>query len=134
MVASGRAEAFGSGTTLGIGAELGSGRAVGSETAVGKGGITDGNGSTLATGTARVGTATVGRGATDGSAGRFGVCGVAVHATEASIATTTSGRMSNLPTSERSKSFANPPGAQRKQVVVAVQGARAGLTGQDGST
>ena len=79
MVASGRAEAFGSGTTLGIGAELGSGRAVGSETAVGKGGITDGNGSTLATGTARVGTATVGRGATDGSAGRFGVCGVAVH-------------------------------------------------------
>src|SRR5947207_528482 len=85
-------------------ADLGSGRAVGNETAVGKGGITDGNGSTLATGTARVGTATGVKGATDGTAGRFGVGGVGVHATEASSAKTTSGRMSNLPTSERSKS------------------------------
>ncbi len=134
IVASGRADSIGSGTKLGIAAELGSGRAVGNETAVGKGGITDGNGSTLATGTARVGTATGAKGATDGTAGRFGVGGVGVHATEASSAKTTSGRMSNLPTSERSKSFANRPGAQRKQVVVAVQGARAGLTGQDGST
>jgi len=134
IVASGRAAALGSGTTLGIGAELGIGRAVGNDTAVGKGGITDGNGSTLATSTARVGAATAGSGATDGSAGGFGACGVGVQATEATSAKTTSGRMSNLPTSERSKSFASRPGAQRKQVVVAVQGARAGLTGRERST
>src|SRR6266513_1628574 len=136
-VASGRAEALGSGRTLGIGAEVGSGRAVGTETAVGNAGIALGSGSTLATGTASVGTATGtasvgtatgGRGAREGSAGVLGPCGAAVHAADASSPKTTSRRMSNLPTGKRSKSFAIWPRAQRKWAVVAVQDARARLT------
>jgi hypothetical protein len=53
-----------------------------------------------------------------------------VHATDAISPKRTSERMSNLPTSERSKSFANRARVQRKQVVVAVQAARPRLTGR----
>ena len=111
-VASGRAEAIGRGTTLGIGAELGSGRAVGTDTAVGNGNALGSGAASV--GTASVGTATVGRAGSDGVAATSGVCGEAVHATDAISAKATSGRMSNLPTSERSKSFAIRPGPQRK--------------------
>jgi hypothetical protein len=124
IVLSGRADALGSGSTLGIGAELGRGRAVGTVTPVGRGGTATGRGTLLWSGAASVGTATPGR---DGTAGAVGVWGVAVQAMGASSAKTTSRRMSNLPTSKRSKSSANPTSLQRKWTVVAVQGARAGL-------
>ena len=116
-VASGRAEAIGRGTTLGIGAELGSGRAVGTDTAVGNGNALGSGAASVgiaSVGTASGGTATVGRGGSDGVAATSGVRGEAVHATDAISAKATSGRMSNLPTSERSKSFAIRPGRQRK--------------------
>jgi hypothetical protein len=130
IVESGRTEALGSGATSGIGAELGSGSAVGTDTAVGRGGITDGNGMRLGSGAASVGTATGGNGPSDGVAA-VGVTGAALHATDASSANKTSGRMTNLPTSERSKSFATERPTQRKQQVVAVQGARGRLTGPE---
>jgi hypothetical protein len=133
MVESGRAEADGRGMRLGIGADLGSGTGLGSETAVGRGkALVTGAGSVGAetVGTETVGTSIAGSGANDGVAAASGVRGEAVHATDASSAKRTSERMSNLPTSERSKSFANQARLQRKQVVVAVQAARPGLTGR----
>jgi hypothetical protein len=133
LVDSGRAAADGRGTRFGIGADLGSGTGLGSETAVGRGkALVTGAGSvgaeTVATET--VGTSIAGNGGNDGVAAASGVRGEAVHATDASSAKRTSERMSNLPTSERSKSFANQARLQRKQVVVAVQAARPGLTGR----
>ena len=127
MVESGRADADGRGTRFGIGTDLGSGTGLGSDAAVG-------NGTVLVSGTTSVGTETVGTaisgtGPKDGVAAS-GVRGEAVHATDAISAKRTSERMSNLPTSERSKSFARRPGTQRKQVVVAVQAARPRLTGR----
>jgi hypothetical protein len=61
-----------------------------------------------------VGIATAGSGASDGATGESGVRGDAVHAADTISAKATSGRMSNLPTSERSKSFANQARPQRK--------------------
>jgi len=137
-IESGRADADGRGTRFGIGADLGSGTGLGSETAVGRGkALVIGGGSvgtetvgTETVGTETVGTSITGSGATDGAAAASDVRGEAVHATDASSAKRTSERMSNLPTSERSKSFANQARLQRKQVVVAVQAARPGLTGR----
>ena len=112
-VASGRTAAVGSGRPLGIGAELGSGKAVGIETAVGRGSAVV-SGTALTTGGLIVGAATVGSGPSDGALTEPGVPGAAVHAADTISAKATSGRKSNLPTSERSKSFANRPHPQRK--------------------
>jgi len=128
MVESGRADADGRGTRFGIGTDLGSGTGLGSDAAVGKGTVLVSG--TTSVGTETVGTAISGTGPNDGVAAASGVRGEAVHATDAISAKRTSERMSNLPTSERSKSFARRPGTQRKQVVVAVQAARPRLTGR----
>jgi hypothetical protein len=117
MVESGRADADGI-TRFGIGTDLGSGTGLGSDAAVGKGtALVSG---TTSVGTETVGTETVGTeiagsaipgsGPNDGVAAASGVRGETVHATDAISAKRTSERMSNLPTSERSKSFASRPG------------------------
>ena len=104
---------MGSDTTLGIGAALGRGMAVGTDTAVGNGNAALGIG-TARVGTARVGTAAVGSGASEGATGESDVRGEAVHAADTISAIATSGRTSNLPTTERSKSFAIRLLGQRK--------------------
>src|SRR5437879_4875217 len=132
MVESGRADADGRDTRFGIGTDLGSSTGLGSDAAVGKGTVLVSGTTSVGTetvGTETVGAAIPGSGPNDGVAAS-GVRGEAVHATDAISAKRTSERMSNLPTSERSKSFARRPGTQRKQVVVAVQAARPRLTGR----
>jgi hypothetical protein len=158
IVESGCADGDGRGTRFGIGADLGSGTGLGRDAAVGKGtalvsGATSVGTETAGTetvgtetagtdtvgtetagtetvGTETVGTAMPGSGPNDGVAAASGGSAEAVHATDAISAKRTSERMSNLPTSERSKSFANQARVQRKQVVVAVQAARPRLTGR----
>jgi len=112
MVESGRADADGRGTRFGIGTDLGSGTGLGSDAAVGKGTVLVSGTTSVGTetvGTETVGTAISGTGPNDGVAAASGVRGEAVHATDAISAKRTSERMSNLPTSERSKSFASRP-------------------------
>jgi len=126
IVGSGRADATGRGATLGIGIALGSDATLGSGTVLVMGAATEGTG-TVGTPSGEAIAGRVGTGTSVGAAS--GAARDEVHAAHAISAKRTSERIANLPTRESSKSPASRPRAQRKQVVVAVQSASAGLTG-----